>query len=319
LGPLRHRGPRRSPLLRTALRGAAAAAVGASVAVPLLRRRLGVPHAATIAATVAGPIGLAVLRPRTKTRDAVLFAQQMWAFTIAHELPYDDPEALRRRLRIHYPIKADRLIGAGRLPNRRLQEALANPERPTLLDRFLVYAHWAWFFEPHASLLFVLVRDQPRFARAARQMAAAYDLGCATYFAVPTAPPWWASENGYTGEEKVRRLMVPVGEEIWGRAWPRLYDSVGSNPWAAMPSLHFGASLLAAILLWESSRPAGVVGFTYAGVLGLALVHLGEHYVVDLLAGALLVAVVRLGEPHAEPLALAFSEMIQRLERVAND
>ena len=86
-----------------------------------------------------------------------------------------------------------------------------------------------------------------------------------------------------------------------------MYNAVDGNPWAAMPSLHFGASVLAAILLSESSRTAGAVGWTYAGVLGFALVYLGEHYVVDLLAGLGLVAAVRVGEPHAEPLALAIS------------
>ena len=91
---------------------------------PLLRRRLRLPAAATVVATVAGPFGLAILKPRTKARDAFLFAQQMWAFTMVHELPYDDPEALRRRLRIHYPIRFDRAIGGGRLPNARLQGAL---------------------------------------------------------------------------------------------------------------------------------------------------------------------------------------------------
>jgi hypothetical protein len=85
-----------------------------------------------------------------------------------------------------------------------------------------------------------------------------------------------------------------------------------------MPSLHFGASVLSAILLWESNRAAGVVGGLYAGVLGLALVHLGEHYVLDLLAGLGLVAAVRGGEPLAEPLALALSDGIQRLEAIAN-
>ncbi len=295
----------------------AAGAIAASVAVPLLRKRLRIPTGVTVAATVAGPLGTAALTRRTKLRDAVLFAQQMWAFTVVHELPYDDPEALRRRLRVRYPIVSDRVIGFGRLPNWRLQRRFADPERATLLDRVLAFAHWAWFLEPHASLLFILLRDNERFARAARQMAAAYDLGCVTYFAVPTAPPWWASENGYTGEEKVRRLMIPVGEQVWGKAWPRLYESLGGNPWAAMPSLHFGASVLAAMLLWESSRPAGIVGGAYAGVLGLALVHLGEHYVTDLLAGLLLVAIVRRGEPVAEPWALALSDTVQRLERLA--
>ncbi len=290
----------------------------ASVAVPLLRKRWRVPAAVTAAATVAGPVGTSVLLPRTKARDALLFAQQMWAFTVVHEIPYDDPERLRERLRIGYPIEADRVIGAGRLPNWRLQRRFGSSGSPNRFDRFLTFVHWAWFLEPHASLLFILTRDNPRFARAARQMAAAYDLGCMGYFAVPTAPPWWASENGYTGEEKINRLMVAVGEDVWGDLWPRLYKSLGGNPWAAMPSLHFGASVLSAMLLSESSRAAGAAGWAYAGVLGLSLVHLGEHYVLDLLAGLALVAVVRKGEPLVEPLALALSERIQGLERIAN-
>jgi hypothetical protein len=314
LRPARTKRSRSRPLVR----GVAVAAIGVSVAVPLLRKRLRIPAPVTIAAAIAGPVGTAILRPRSKARDAVLFAQQMWAFTMVHELPYDDPEALRRRLRISYPIRIDRAIGAGRLPNWRLQRRWAGEARASAVDHLLTFAHWAWFLEPHVSLLFILTRDNPRFARAARQMAAAYDLGCLGYFSVPTAPPWWASERGYTGEERVRRLMIPVGEEVWGGAWPALYRSFGGNPWAAMPSLHFGASVLAAILLGESSRVAGAFGWTYAGVLGFALVHLGEHYVVDLLAGLLLVAVVRKGEPLAEPAALALSAAIQRLERIAN-
>jgi len=285
--------------------------------VPLLRKRFGFSKEMTIAATVAGPVGTAVLNRRTKTRDAVLFAQQMWAFTIVHELPYDDPEALRRRLRVRYPIVLDRIIGLGKLPNFRLQRRFAHPTETKPLDRLLTFAHWAWFLEPHASLIFILTRDNKNFARAARQMAAAYDLGCAGYFAVPTAPPWWASEEGYTGDEKVRRLMIPVGEEVWGDVWPKLYSAAGGNPWAAMPSLHFGASVLSAMLLTESSKAAGTVGWIYAGVLGLALVHLGEHYVTDLLAGLALVALVRKGEPLVEPWALALSDSVQRLERLA--
>lgn len=304
--------------LRPLLRGAACGAIAASVAVPLLRRRLRLPPAATAAATIAGPFGLAILRPRTKARDALLFAQQMWAFTMIHELPYDDPEALRRRLRIHYPIRIDRFIGRGRLPNRRLQSALTPADGTvSVIDRILSFAHWAWFLEPHLSLLWILVGDEPRFARAARQMGAAFDLGCAIYIAVPTAPPWWASANGYTGDDRIERRMIAVGEETFRGAWQPMYDTVDGNPWAAMPSLHFGASVLAAILLAESGRTAGAIGWTYAGVLGFALVYLGEHYVVDLLAGLGLVAAVRVGEPLAEPLALAVSGAVQRLERVA--
>ena len=272
----------------------------------------------TAASVASGPFALAAVTRRSRTRDAVLFAQQMWAFVVIHELPYDDPAALRRRLKIRYPIRIDRAIGGGRLPNTRLQSALMKPgQGVSALDRLLTFAHWAWFFEPHLTLVYILVADEPRFVRAARQMAGAFDLGCAIYIALPTAPPWWAAEHGYTGDERVHRRMLEVGEEVWGRAWPKLYDSVDGNPWAAMPSLHFGASVLAAILLSESDPRAGAVGWTYAGVLGLALVYLGEHYVVDLLAGLGLVAGVRLGEPLVEPLALAVSRGVQRLEDIA--
>jgi len=242
----------------------------------------------------------------------------MWGFLMAHELPYDDPDALRRRLRVHYPIHVDKAIGAGRLPNVRLQRALAGLGRANAIDRALAWVHWIWFFEPHLALVWILGRHPERFPRSARQMSAVYDIGCVGYFAVPTAPPWWASEQGQT-DEKVRRIMVEVGEETWGRAWPVLYDSLGGNPWAAMPSLHFATALMAALLLEEAGPVEGAVGWGYAAALGFALVYLGEHYVVDLLAGATIVLAVRKGEPLVEPAAQALSRALQRLERIAND
>jgi membrane-associated phospholipid phosphatase len=296
--------------------GAAAALAGAAV-VPLVRRRYRVPGAVTLAATASGPFALAILRPRTRARDAAVFALQMWAFTIVHELPYDDPDGLRRRLRVRYPVAIDRAIGLGELPSIRLQRAFSAPGAVTKRDRFLTFAHWAWFFQPHLSLVWILARRTDRFPRAARQMAAVYDLGCLIYYLVPTAPPWWAGEAGHIDGE-VRRVMVEVGEDVWGPAWPPLYETLGGNPWAAMPSLHFATSLLAALLLSESGRAPGALGWGYALTLGFALVYLCEHYVVDLIAGAALVALVRRGEPIAEPWALAVSRGVQRLERIAN-
>lgn len=308
---------RSSSALRLVVRAGAASAIGAAVAVPLLRRRLRIPAPVTIAATAAGPLALAVLQPRSKKRDVALFAMQMWAFTVVHELPYDDPERLRARLRTRYPIAVDRVIGGGTLPNVRLQRALSRLPRGGAVDRFLTWTHWLWFIEPYLALTLILVRDNDRFPRAARQMAAVFDLGCAVYFAVPTAPPWWSSEQGLTGEE-VRRIMVEVGEPTWGEAWEKMYDTLGGNPWAAMPSLHFATSVAAALSLSEAGKVEGALGWSYALTLGFGLVYLGEHYVTDLAAGALLVAAVRRGEPLAEPLVTGVNRALQRLERIAS-
>jgi membrane-associated phospholipid phosphatase len=308
---------RPSNALHLAVSAGALGAVGAAVAVPLLRRRLRVPIPVTVVAVAAGPLALAVLKPRSKRRDVVLFAMQMWAFTVAHELPYDDPEHLRSRLRTLYPIRSDKVIGVGALPNARLQRGLARLPQVGVVNKFLAWSHWLWFIVPYASLAFILLRHNDRFPRAARQMAAVFDLGCIVYFAVPTAPPWWSSEQGLTGEE-VRRIMVEVGEPTWGRAWERMYDALGGNPWAAMPSLHFATSLAAALSLAEAGKVEGAVGWSYAGTLGFALVYLGEHYVTDLIAGAALVAAVRKGEPLAEPLIRGVNGALQRLERIAS-
>jgi membrane-associated phospholipid phosphatase len=304
--------------MKLLVKGIAAAALGAAVAVPLLRKRYRIHPAVTIAALAAGPPALAVVRPRSRVRDAGMYALQMWMFLVGHELPYDDPDKLRSRLRVGYPIRADRLIGGGALPSVRLQRVLAGLGRRNVIDRFLSWVHWSWFIEPHAALAWILARDPEHFARSARQMSAVYDLGCVVYAAVPTAPPWWASREGYT-DEKVRRIMEEVGEEEWGRLWPVLYDTLGGNPWAAMPSLHFATSLMAALLLAEAGPVHATAGWAYAGALGFALVYLGEHYVIDLLVGAAIVIVARRGEQYVEPLALAVSRGLQRLERIANE
>ncbi|HEV7562534.1 MAG TPA: phosphatase PAP2 family protein [Solirubrobacterales bacterium] len=309
--------PRQSSALRLAVRAGAATAIGASLAVPLLRRRLRIPASVTVAACASGPLALAVLQPRSKRRDVAMFALQMLAFTFVHEIPYDDPERLRARLRSRYPIVLDRLVGGGRLPNARLQRMLDHLPRGGPVDRFLAWTHWLWFIEPYLALVVILTRHNERFPRAARQMAAVFDLGCAGYFAVPTAPPWWAAEQGLAGEA-VRRIMVEVGEKTWGPAWPRMYGTLGGNPWAAMPSLHFATSVSAALSLSEAGRVEGALGWSYALTLGFALVYLGEHYVTDLAAGALLVAAVRTGEPLAEPAVRAVNGTLQRLERIAS-
>jgi hypothetical protein len=291
--------------MNSLVKGVAAAALAAAVAVPLVRKRYKIHAAVTTAVLAAGPPALAVVRPRSRLRDAGMYALQMWMFTMGHELPYDDPEKLRSRLRVGYPIRVDRVLGGGELPNVRLQRALSGLGRRNVVDRGLSWVHWSWFIEPHAALAWILARDPEHFARSARQMSAVYDLGCVIYAAVPTAPPWWASREGYT-DAKVRRIMEEVGEKEWGRAWPILYDTLGGNPWAAL-------------LLAEAGPIHGTAGWSYAAALGFALVYLGEHYVVDLLVGTAIVIAVRRGERYVEPLALAVSRGLQRLERIANE
>ncbi len=117
-------------------------------------------------------------------------------------------------------------------------------------------------------------------------------LGAAVYCVYPAAPPWLASARGAIG---------PV-DRLSSRGWDYLHLGVlgrltvsgqgGSNPVAAMPSLHAGSAMLVALFLWPLANAlsrAALVG--YVVLMALALVYTGEHYAVDVAAGWLTAAV----------------------------
>ncbi len=239
----------------------------------------------------------------------------MWAYIASYEMPHDDPDKLAARAHLHYPHAADEILGLGVTPTVRLQRAFSAPGSVNRFERLLVFCHWIWFMVPHGSLAYVLLRRPDQFARSAARMYGVFDTGAVFYWAIPTAPPWWASAQGLLPERAapVRRMMVEYGPEFWGDLWEPLYDVLGGNPLAAMPSLHFATSLMAARVLSETGPVAGAIGWTYAGTLGLALVYLGEHYLVDLIAGAALEESVRRAAPRLTPAALRVSGALERL------
>jgi membrane-associated phospholipid phosphatase len=297
----------------------------AGAAAPLLRKRLPAPALLTQSVAYAAPVALCVAVPRTRARDAAVCALQMWAYVAAYKTPHDDEQGQARRVRITYPIVADRALGLGVLPTVRLQRALARGEtgraRWRGLDHALVWAHWSWFMVPHGTVAYLLLRRPERFVRGATMMYAAFNVGASVYWVLPTAPPWYAAgaaERTGAGATEVRRMMVEYGEDLWQDGWGSLYSVFGGNPLAAMPSLHFATSLMAALLLAEVGPLAGAFGATYTATLGFALVYLGEHYVVDLLAGAALTAVVWRAAPGAERPLAAVARAIGTLEAIAH-
>jgi membrane-associated phospholipid phosphatase len=263
------------------------------------------------------PAALCVAVRRTRARDIAICALNMWAYLAAYEMPHDDPRRLEARVLVDYPIAIDRALGLGVPPTLRLQRAFSAPGHVNRFERVLVWCHWMWFAVPHLSVAYVLLRAPKRFPIAAARMYGVFDVGAAFYWAIPTAPPWWAAARGRLADGRpiqVRRMMIEYGEQFWGDRWGALYDVLGGNPLAAMPSLHFATSLMGAHLLSEVDPAAGAVGWGYAATLGLALVYLGEHYAIDLIGGAVLAEGVRAAAPRLVPLYRRVSSALQDLE-----
>lgn len=301
-----------------AIKATAWAVVAAGVAAPVVRKRVKAPPLVLQAVAFGGPLGLSVAMRRSRARDVAVCCLQMWAYVSAYKGAHDNEEAQLARVHIDYPIAVDRVIGLGQLPTVRLQRALASTERWRRLDKALVWTHWLWFMIPHTALAWILWRRHDDFPRSAVMTYAVFDLGACIYWLVPTAPPWYAAsvagreEAG--GEVAVRRMMAEYGEFFWKDGWGPLYSVFGGNPVAAMPSLHFATSLMAALLLAEEDRLGGVLGWGYTLTLGFALIYLGEHYAVDLLAGTALTLAVRRVGPRAGPLLERFAGRVAALE-----
>jgi membrane-associated phospholipid phosphatase len=303
-----------------AIRAAAWTIVVAGAAAPLVRRRRSLPKPVVLASAAAAPVALCVAVPRTRARDVAACALQMWAYIAAYELPHDDPEALERRVHVDYPVRVDRALGLGVPPTLRLQRLLSAPDELRPLEKLLVWTHWMWFLVPHLATAYVLIRRREAFGRAAALTYAVFDLGAVVYWLVPTAPPWYAAAHGRLGDDRapqVRRVMIEYGEQFWKERWGPLYSLLGGNPLAAMPSLHFATSVNAAHILAEGGLVEGALGWTYAITLGVALVYLGEHYVIDLLAGLALTEGVRRIAPAASRPLLRAARAVQALERKA--
>jgi hypothetical protein len=339
-----------------AIRTAAWGLVVAGALAPLVRKRLPTPPIVAQTVAFAAPLGLCVAVRRSRRRDVAVCALQMWAYLAAYKAPHDDESGQERRVLIDYPIDIDRVLGFGELPTVRLQRRLARGQW-RLGDRVFVWAHWLWFLMPHGTLVYIMLRHRSRFDRAATMTYAVFDIGAMIYWVLPTAPPWYASaQEGREGhfdrpplapivsngaprdiatqaaphdplgsaarrssDIAVRRMMVEYGEFFWKDGWGPLYSVLGGNPLAAMPSLHFATSMMAAQLLSDTGPLAGAVGWGYTATLGFALVYLGEHYVVDLIAGAALTTAVRRLGPRASPALRRFGGMVAAIEAIAQE
>jgi membrane-associated phospholipid phosphatase len=265
---------------------AAIAAAASAVTAVRARKRIGLAPASATACAFAVPASIAAGFKRSRVRDGVVWAAQMWAYKNAFEMPNDDESRLRHRAHFDYPIAVDRVIGAGTPPGRRLARRLRRRGHLSALDKALTFFYWTWEAEPHLAMGWIRWCRPEHFAGAAGRLAATFNLTLLGYWLVPTAPPWWVSEKLGRMDGDVRRVMAEVADWVKGKPRPTEGEhEMGANPFAAMPSDHFASAAMTAILLAEQDRRLGAFGWSYALGLAFVLVYLGEHYVADVLAG----------------------------------
>lgn len=193
---------------------------------------------------------------------------------------------------------AERWLFFGTVPTVWLQQHLYHPGRVYWYDAVATLVYTSHFLATPVLAAVLWLRNRAVWLRFISRVIALSAAGLVTYVLFPEAPPWLAARDGVLGS--------PV-ERLSARGWIWLHagnlnqllaraQDDGTNPVAAMPSLHVAFACLVAVFVGARfrSRWRWLLAL-YPVAMGFALVYLGEHYVLDLLAGALYALAVHLG------------------------
>jgi membrane-associated phospholipid phosphatase len=226
--------------------------------------------------------------------------------------------------------RIDRWLSFGVEPTVWLQEHLKQAH-PPWWEVITSVVYMSLFVVPYAIGGIAWLHSRSRWRAYVRRFVPLWLIALVFYAVLPAAPPWAASRC--TADEVAggpshpacmahSPALVPDGgvlgpmhtsqigahqfvERISTRGWFTLHldaaralineGQASVNLVAAMPSVHAALSAMAALFLWRRVHVAWrPVLVTYVFAMAFTLVYSAEHYVVDILAGWALAAIVAL-------------------------
>lgn len=189
---------------------------------------------------------------------------------------------------IHYTpqIDAERVLGFGALPTEWLQAHLYHG-RTGVIEVIAVLMYVSHFFAPIALGFYLWLRRLGRaFAELMFGLVATSLLADIVFVLYPTAPPWLAAEHGLV---RVHHLLQQSLFDLHLNGFAALIgDSHKYNIVAALPSMHAAFPVIALIVAVRYGLPRWVITLQSVQLVGVwfAIVYLGDHYLVDAVAGA---------------------------------
>ena len=164
----------------------------------------------------------------------------------------------------------DRVLGGGATPGQRLQSWLF-VGHVTPFEVLFAGIYAAWFVVPTLLTLYIIVFRWDLIGTYAPVRIGIYFLPLIVYLLMPTEPPWMTVHE-------VRILPLVTG----------VVPNDG-NPVAAFPSMHvLTPATLAMWLWWKQLKLPATLFSIYAALTIFAVLYLGEHYLVDVLASLLI-------------------------------
>ena len=198
-------------------------------------------------------------------------------------------------------VAAEQAVGI--YVERGVQDAFeAIPFAPALLGLAYVLLH---FVGTAVALVWVHRRHPDRFPIVRTTFVAATALALAGYVFYPAAPPRLA-QLGFS-DTVTRSTGLDLSSDLLGALY---------NPFAAVPSLHFGYALIVGAVLFviATGRLWRIAGALYPAAMLVIIVATGNHFIVDAALGGLVVVI---GWLAARTLVVTRSHQPARARQVA--
>ena len=148
------------------------------------------------------------------------------------------------------------------------------------LDKLATGLHLVWFAYPIVVGIALTAWRRSRLLEYLAWVTICWYVADLGFLVLPVIPPWMDDAG-------LQRILLE-------RGWIE-YAGLDSNPVAAFPSLHATIPLAVGLFLWfhvPGARWAAAASGVMALLTGAAVVYLGEHWVVDVVAGWVLAGFV---------------------------
>jgi membrane-associated phospholipid phosphatase len=181
----------------------------------------------------------------------------------------------------------------GVIPTVWLQQHFFTPGSPHWYDAAATLVYTTHFLATPIVAAVFWLRNRALWLAFITRVIALSIAGLLTYLLFPAAPPWYAAREGVIGPV--------VRGSARGYLWLHLNHAGNlltagqgsSNNIAAMPSLHTAFATLIALFIGRQIHSRWRYLFVlYPILMGISLVYLGEHYVVDVVAGVVYALVI---------------------------
>jgi membrane-associated phospholipid phosphatase len=220
-------------------------------------------------------IAIAMGRGRTFIADWTPFLLLFFA--------YEAMRGFAARLAPHDLSGLERWLFGGAIPTLVLQHAFYRPGVIGPQDLIAMVLYFMHFVLPIVVGFIFWVNSREHYWHFIAALLLMCFLAFVTYLFWPSAPPWYQLHD-------VVKINQQTVDRLWGNTVVVIYHAFNPNQFAAFPSLHAAFPALAAVYAWPRYRALAVGLVIWTLAVAVAIVYLGEHYVVDALAGFVYVA-----------------------------